>query len=300
MKKEQKILLTISILCALAVLTIGVIMIFPQPEKTPTPTETTGETTAYSGENGAPENTMASQETQNNTWETAPEQQKPQKEQEEQVKPPVTDLPSNIVITPEKDPETGKPQPITFPCQVPGYKLSLEKLAPYKGMFVEDGTNVTVEQVAMLMVKNNGDFPVEYTQICVEYGEQQLFFDISALPVGETLVVQEKSCKALPQGDVTKATALIVQRAEMEMSQDQIKVTDNGNNTLTVENLTDETIPTTRVFYKYYMKEEGLFVGGIAFTVRIRNLSGGEKVVVQPAHYNSNTGRVVMVQTYGD
>lgn len=287
MKKEQKILLIISVLCALAVLAVGLMMILSQPEKTPSPAGTTGTTeTHFNGEHC---------ETPDTTGATQPEETAAE---EERVQQPNTDLPSNIIIVPDPDPETGESKGLEFPYQIEGYKLTLEKLAPYKGTFVEDGTNANVEQVAMLMVKNEGDYPIEYTQIAIEIGETKLIFDITALPKGERLVVQEKSCQKLPQGDVTKATALIVQRAELEMAESQIRVTDNGDNSLTVENLTDETIPSTRVFYKYFMKDENLFIGGIAFTVRIRNLGPKEKMVVHPAHYNSTTGRVVMVQTY--
>jgi len=112
------------------------------------------------------------------------------------------------------------------------------------------------------------------------------------------LVVQEKTGKPVPEGNASAATALVVQRAQMEMSEGRIRVTDNGDNTLTVQNLTDETIPTVRVFYKYYMEEEGIFVGGISFTVRITRLSVGASITVQPSHYTSKTSRVVMVLTY--
>ena len=84
----------------------------------------------------------------------------------------------------------------------------------------------------------------------------------------------------------------------MEMSEGKIQVTDNGDNTLTVKNLTNETIPTVRIFYKYYMEDEKLFVGGIAFTVRISRLGAGASVTIQPSHYTSQTSRMVMVLTY--
>lgn len=229
--------------------------------------------------------------------------EKPQKDpvppSEGQVTPPAPeDLPSSVVIPPEKDPETGEEIGISFPCQIPGYELTIEKMAPYSGMFVEDGTNANVQNVAMLLVKNNGDFPVEYAQIRVICGQEELLFDISALPTGEKLVVQEKNGKTISNDTATSATALIVQRANMEMSAGKIQVTDNGDNTLTVKNLTKETIPTVRVFYKYYMEDEKLFVGGIAFTVRVSRLGAGASVTIQPSHYTSQTSRVVMVLTY--
>jgi hypothetical protein len=112
------------------------------------------------------------------------------------------------------------------------------------------------------------------------------------------LVVQEKNGKTLPSGDVTFLSAAVVHRADMELSEGKVQVTDNGNNTLTIKNLTGETIPTVRVFYKYYMADEDIFVGGIAFTVRITRLNPGASVTIQPSHYTSQTCRVVMVLTY--
>ena len=217
--------------------------------------------------------------------------------QDTPVTPP-EDLPSSVEIPTETDPETGKNMGISFPCTVPGYNLVIEKMAPYNGMFVEDGSNATVQNVAMLLVYNNGDFPVEYTQISVMHGQEELIFDISALPAGERLVVQEKNGKTITSSEATAANALIVQRANMEMSEDLVQVTDNGNNTLTIKNMTNKTIATVRVFYKYYMEDEDVYVGGIAFTVRVTRLGAGASVTIQPSHYTSKTSRVVMVLTY--
>lgn len=210
---------------------------------------------------------------------------------------PPEDLPSSVVIPTEKDPQTGK-ESISFPCRVPGYDLVIHRLAPYDGMFVEDGTNATVEKVAMLLVSNEGDYPIEYAQISVQCGDQTLRFDISALPAGEKLVVQEKNGQILVNDVAQRASATVVRRANLEMSADKVEVVDNGDDTLTIRNLTKEAIPTVRVFYKYYMKDEDTFVGGIAFTVRVTRLAAESAITIQPSHYTSQTGRVVMVLTY--
>ena len=216
----------------------------------------------------------------------------------ETVAPQPEDLPPAVTIPVETDPATGESTGLQFPCRVEGYDLVIEKLAPFSGSFVEDGSNGQIENVAMLLVRNEGDFPVEYTRLSVKYGEETLLFDISALPVGESVVVQEKEGKKIPEGVVDASEALVVQRAELEMSQDQVSVTDNGDNTLTIQNLTDKMIPTIRVFYKYHMDEEDIFVGGIAFTVRVTRLAAGASITIQPSHYTSETSRVVMVLTY--
>lgn len=216
---------------------------------------------------------------------------------DEPVVPPESDLPPVVEIPAETDPSTGENKGISFPCTVPEHGLVIEKLDAFQGMFVEDGTNAQLSNVAMLLVRNDSTTPLEYTQLRVKFAKEELLFDISALPVGERLVVQEKNAKPLPAGKPLSANALVIHRAELTMDS-QVQVTDNGDNTLSVTNLTAETIPTVRVFYKYYMEDEKIFVGGIAFTVRITRLAPGATVKLQPSHYTSQSGRVVMVLTY--
>ena len=269
MKKKHLIWLLAAILCALLLL-VGIIALVGQDAGAPVDPTTPEQTTA-------PAHNNQIEPTYTVGVATSPDDQ-----------PSVVEIPV----------ESGASLGVQFPCKIPGYDLVIEKMAPYTGMYVEDGTNANVQDVAMLLVSNEGDYPVEYTQISVSFGEENLLFDISALPEGEKLVVQEKTGKSIPAGKITAAKAMVVRRAEMAMSESQVKVTDNGDNTLTIENLTGEAIPTVRVFYKYYAREEGVFIGGIAFTVRIKDLAAGASVTVQPSHYNSQTSRVVMVMTY--
>ena len=246
-------------------------------------------TKSNGGSDNKPETTANVDETSGKK----PETDKPTGD-ESNVTPP-EDLPPVVPVVPDNGDETSV---LTFPCKVEGYGLTTEKLALYNGMYVEDGTNVTVDGVAMLLIVNNGNYPVEYAQIKVEYNNESLLFDITALPAGERVVVQEKNGKKIPEGDALSATALVVQEAELSLSEDIVSVVDNGDNTLTIKNMTNKEIPTVRVFYKYYMKDEKIFVGGISFTVRLTRLGAGETITIQPSHFTSSTSRVVMVSTY--
>lgn len=321
MNKKKKIII-VGIVCLLALLlAVAVALLLDPPEKPikdEKPTNHQGEQTTPDQEDSftkeeeqetakpnKEEPEKPDKETSNKADEEdsdKPDQEKPNKadpdqsdetdSKEEETTPP-DDLPPFVEIPDEDQEKEG----LQFPCEVPGYHLMIEKLAPYSGIFVEDGSNADVTDVAMLLVYNAGQTPVEYAQITVQYPQQTLEFYISALPAGERLVVQEKTGKSVPEGVPQEASALVVQRAQMEIAP-EISVTDNADNTLTIRNLTDKTIPTVRVFYKYYMEEEDLFVGGIAFTVRLTRLSGQNSVVIQPSHYVSKTSRVVMALIY--
>ena len=84
---------------------------------------------------------------------------KPEQDQEEIV-PPSGGTSSKVEI-----PVANETSGLQFPCEVPGHNLRIEKLGPYTGIFVEDGTNQQVPDVAMLLVKNTGDSAVEYAEI---------------------------------------------------------------------------------------------------------------------------------------
>lgn len=234
-----------------------------------------------------------SQQTENDIPENEETQPNDKAEQEQgEIVPPSEGVSSKVEI-----PVTNETIGLQFPCEVPGHNLRIEKLAPYTGIFVEDGTNQQVTDVAMLLVQNTGDSAVEYAEIMVDYADKTLCFQITALPAGERMVVQEKSGHVVPKGVAGRASALVVHRTRMNITP-EISVSDNGDNSLTVKNLTNQTIPTVRVFYKYYMEKENMFVGGIAFTVRITSLGPESSMVVYPSHYNSQTSRVVMATIY--
>lgn len=233
-------------------------------------------------------------------------EQEPDEDVSVPVSPPVEqtpDLPPKDIppVVPAK-PVSNKnaPAKVRFPCTIPGYDLVIERIAPYSGLYLEDGSNAEISQVAMLLIRNDGSYPVEFAEIAVTYGETQLLFDVAALPAGERLVVQEKNAAPIPEGVPNACSVLVSRRAAMDMSTSEVSVVDNGDNSLTVRNLTDQTIPTVRVFYKYFDQQSGVFVGGIAYTAGITQLAGDSSITVYPSHFSSQSSRIVMVLTYDE
>lgn len=225
--------------------------------------------------------------------------------------PPETTLPAVIPTVPddidgaptvtlptETEPNTGENVGVRLPCDVPQQGLRIEKIAPYSGIFVEDGTNRRLENMAMMLVTNTGDAPVEYTVITASYAGGQVEFRLSSLPAGASAVVQAQNAAAVPEGDLLSCTATVIHRGALALNQDKVSVIDNSDGSLTVTNLTGADVPAVRVFYKYYMEEEGLYVGGITFTAKLTGLKAGETLTVRPAHYSGGSSRVMMVALY--
>jgi len=177
----------------------------------------------------------------------------------------------------------------------------VEQINAYDGIYVEDGSNAQIEGVAMILLHNRGKKDIDLATVTLTYGEFTREFVVSSLPKGMSVVVQEKNKKAMGSGKLTDCSATVIESSkDMQISPYEISVTENGDNSLTIKNLTQKDLPSVRIFYKYFMTEEQLLVGGITFTVNVTDLKAGQSITVKPAHYLVGASQIVMVQTYED
>lgn len=211
-----------------------------------------------------------------------------------------TTAPTSAPYVPPQPPAPTIPPKtvLSLPYNIPGTTLVVQRVANYSGIYLEDASNSEVTDVAMMLLYNSGSEPVELAQLTLVYDDKTLQFKASAIPAGGRVAVQEIDRKSCAVGDLTKCTVDLATMPFMEMSTELVKIEDNGNNSLTVTNLTEQDIVTVRIFYKYYLAEENAYIGGIAFSAKLSNLKAGESVVVAPRHYSSDGSQIVMVRTY--
>ena len=223
---------------------------------------------------------------------TKPVETEPKETEPSETEPKPTE---KTEFTPATEPEA---KPITLPYEIPATTLKIHRIAPYDGIYLEDGANQEASEIAMILLENTGAEAVEYADITLKYGDATISFKASALPAGAKVIVQAVDRAEIPSGKLTECYATVATLPSLTMSEDQASVTDNGNNTLTVKNLTGRDIPMVRVFYKYYMEDDAVYVGGITYTAKITNLSAGESLTINPSHYASEGGKIVMIRTY--
>lgn len=279
------------------------------PEITDPSDSSPGGETTQAPETSAPEMTgdvndiTAPSQTQEPEQTTAPQKN---------TEPPETHAPTQPTAPPnqEKDPPKGNdevtpPAPsepakvvLQLPYTIPNTTLVIQRVAPFSGIYLEDGSNAIVSNVAMVLVTNTGSQDIEYAKITMTYDDKVLVFDVSALKAGRSAAVQEAARNSCAQGDLTLCTADVAVVDRLGMAENLVSVKDNGNNTITITNLTDQEIVTVRIFYKYYLAEEKSYVGGITFTAKISNLQPNASVDINPSHYTSDSCEIVMVRTY--
>lgn len=174
------------------------------------------------------------------------------------------------------------------------YSIGIRSLGGYDGLFIEDGSDAEVTGVLALQFTNNGTDAIQYAEYAFQVGNETLCFKLSDLPAGYSAVVLEANRHPYDSAEILKLTDRVVATAEsFSFANEQVLVVDNGDDSLTLMNLTNETLPVVRVYYKFYYEAENVFVGGITYTAKGRDIPAGGSVTIHPSHYVSD-GCVLM------
>ena len=167
----------------------------------------------------------------------------------------------------------------------------------YSGIFIEDGSDKEVKNVAAIEVKNTSKKAVEFAQIQLYNGDKKLVFDVSTLPANSSAVVMEKnkasfdSSKGVTYGGTTASYTNKLEKSSA------IKYKKVANNGIKITNTSSKKIPCVRVFYKY-KSDDGYYVGGITYTAKVEDLKAGASQTIYPSHFASDGGEIMMVKTY--
>ena len=234
------------------------------------------------------------------------EEEKEEEISEEQTTQPAEDT-GEIYVGPLVDKGTGQteeqlqesqPEPVTFPYSVPGTGIVVQKISSYDGIYIEDGSDQEISNVASMLMTNSSGNAIEYVSVSLKCDGERMEFEASDIPSGAAILVQEKNKKSYRDGTYTECVGTVAQMDGFGMAEDQVKVTPNEDDTFTVTNLTEQTIPCVRLFYKLYMEDQGIYIGGITYNVKVTELEAGASQTISPSHYVQGYSRLMMVRTY--
>lgn len=184
---------------------------------------------------------------------------------------------------------------VTLPCGVEGTELIAKHLVHYEGPYWESGGQ-EVAGVAALLVENAGCLMVAHGAVILQWGADTLVFELSSLPPGERVLVLEKDRQTAPQARPDQCYGWVKQEYPENMG--HVTVEAVGGTTMAVVNRTAGEIPLVQICYKTRDPGSGIFLGGISYTVEVRNLRPGEKRLLSPYRYVCGHSAVVRVLTY--
>ena len=221
-------------------------------------------------------------------------------------KAPGTELPSfstpQVSVTtptlPAKEPEptyvqTGYQEGL--PCNVKYTPLVAWQLMSYDGPYLEDGTEEELIGVAALVVENTGTIGIEFVQLVVSQGQRELVFNATYIPPRGTVMILEKERQSYTRETVTGCKCRTLIPGTFDWEKGNIHIEPGNGFSMAVTNLTEETMPYVRVFYKQHEGESDLYVGGITFSAVIPDLQPGETREITPYRYANGYSAVVAV-----
>jgi hypothetical protein len=162
---------------------------------------------------------------------------------------------------------------------------------------MEDGSDEVVTDVLMIILKNEGQMPLQLARIKLEYADFTANFEATNIPAGASAVLLEKSRHEYVSDSFYNATAenVVFFQDDMSLQEDKLKIT-GTNGALTVENLTDEEMGEIYIYYKN-TASDGLLYGGITYRARVdAGLKPGKSTTVMTRHYYANACTIVNVQ----
>ena len=188
---------------------------------------------------------------------------------------------------------------LSLPYEIPGSDLVVTQYNPFSGIYLEDGSDRAVANAAALMVENRGAHGLEYGEILLTLESGTVLkFEITTLPAGASLIVQEADARPWEDSRILSCAAQTALLEAFPMSSDHVQVTELSDGILSVTNLTAETIPAVRVFYKFYMEDVNGYIGGITYAAKVTDLAPGATQNIDASHYIAGFSTVVMVRTY--
>ena len=180
-----------------------------------------------------------------------------------------------------------------YPRSVMGTELLAVRTVRYDGPFWEDGSNEEVSGITGLVVENQGGLLISAGAVILEMGKERMIFELSFLPPGGKMLVLEKDRKLFSHQ--TPISCYGWTKEEYPENPGLISVDSVGLAGLTLTNYAGCTVPGIEVQYKNYDPAENMFLGGITYSVRERDLLPREVRMVNPAYFSARDSRVVRV-----
>jgi hypothetical protein len=185
-----------------------------------------------------------------------------------------------------------------FPYDIEGTELTICAIKPYNGIFLENGSDEPIENVSTMLLQNQSDQYIEYAKITCLYGETEYVYEAKTLEPNSMMMVQESNGASYIEGVFDSCTAMAANMDGLEMSTGDVRVETNALGKIRITNISEKDIPCVRIFYKFYLDDIPMFIGGITYTAKLTELKKGEERIISPSHFSNGLSRIMMVRTY--
>ena len=202
---------------------------------------------------------------------------------------------SIIVDKPVPEMHQQVKEPLIFPARVDGTDLVALYPALYEGAFPEDGSGEYVVDVAALVLQNTSSTGIKNARVVLQWEQGAYVFELDMLPAGKSVLVMERQKQPFAKHHWTacfgeQTVGERVWEPDNALTVDEVSMGD-----IRVSNQTEDSLKNVRIYYKSYLPEEGLYIGGIAYCMGISEIAGGAAEKLRPFHYAAGYSQVVCI-----
>lgn len=179
-----------------------------------------------------------------------------------------------------------------------GEDLYITNTGSYSGPFVEDGSDVPVENVYCIIIENRNIKDLQYTELTLKIENKTYKFALSTIPSGASVLVLEQNKKAYEKGNIESAyadnTVFFDKRCSLEEEQFIITTSDQIIN---IQNRNETVFSDVYVYYKN--QSENYYIGGITYRAKADGLAEKEIKQIHTKHYSKKNSKVLFVTYEG-
>lgn len=174
--------------------------------------------------------------------------------------------------------------------------LTVESIGAYSGSFIEDGSDEATKNVTAMLITNNSDQMLQVALIDFKVNSKETAsFKVTNLPAGtSTLVLESNKRKFSEKDSYTYGNAATGYMDQPTLEEDKVELkTEDGK--ITLKNKTDKELKTVYVYYKY-VQIGGAYFGGITYRTPFENVGAGKEAEAVAAHFNPDSSQIMGVQ----
>lgn len=168
-------------------------------------------------------------------------------------------------------------------------ELECLEYSSYSGVFPEDGTYRSVENVAAMRIRNGTGQFLDRAVIKCNIAGREGVFEVTGIPPGGTAWVLEKTGMTVSKDDTFRVihTGEYSLRKDAVMDTDKVSVKSRGS-TLQITNESDKPLPELCLYYKD-IHPDGNYFGGITYRKECGTLEPGQTVKVEAPHFTKDS-----------
>lgn len=180
-----------------------------------------------------------------------------------------------------------------FPFIVEGTTLVANSLAMYEGDMIENETDRFLVDAAALEVCNFGTSEVELAEVKLTFNKEEMVFFGTNIPAGGRVLIIEQSGKGWTQEPCTECHGWVQYSEDPVLPDSALILRDVDMGTVAVTNTTEKTLNDIWLFYKNYLYDEALYLGGITYIEVIPWIKPGQTVQITPENYASGYSKFI-------